>query len=51
MWVEVLGWIYCVWSSNECACCARDPSVPLSLPSIGCDYVLVCQKLSPHLRV
>ena len=25
----------CVWSSRECACCACDPSVHLSVPSIG----------------
>ena len=24
MWVEVFCWIYRVWSSNECACCACD---------------------------
>ena len=49
MWVEV--WIYCVWSSKECACCACDPNVNLSVPSIGFVCVFVCQKLSPHLRV
>ena len=46
MWVEVLCWIDRVWSSKECAC---DPSVHLSVPSIGCVYVFVCRKLSPHL--
>ena len=40
-----------VWSSKACACCACDPSVHLSVPSIGFDYVFVCRKLSPHLRV
>ena len=30
MWVEVLCWIDHVWSSNECACCACDPSVHLN---------------------
>ena len=25
--VEVVCWIYRVWSSKECACCACDPSV------------------------
>ena len=40
-----------VWSSKECACCACDPSVHLSVPSIGVVYVFVCRKLSPHLRV
>ena len=47
MWVEVIRWIDRVGSSRECACCACDPSVYLSVPSIG----FVCQKLSPHLRV
>ena len=37
-----------VWSSKECACCACDPSVHISVPSIG--YVFVCRKLSPHLK-
>ena len=49
MWVEVLCWIDRVWSSKECACCACDPSVHLSVPSIGLVYVFVCRKLSPHL--
>ena len=31
--------------------CACDPSVHLSVPSIGFVYVFVCRKLSPHLRV
>ena len=30
----MLCWIDRVWSSKECACCACDPSVPLSVPSI-----------------
>ena len=51
MWVGVLCWIDRVWSSKECACCACDPSVHLSVHSIGFVYVFVCQKLSPHLRV
>ena len=33
--MEVLCWIYCVWSSKECVCCACDPSVHLDVPSIG----------------
>ena len=49
MSVEVLCWIDHVWYSKECACCACDPNVHLSVPSIV--YVFVCQKLSPHLRV
>ena len=37
MWVAVLCWIWC---SKECACCACDPSVQLSVASIGFVYVL-----------
>ena len=49
--VEVLCWIYCVWSSKECVCCACcDSSVHLSVPSIDFVYVFVYQKLSTHLR-
>ena len=48
MWVEVLCWIDRVWSSKECAC---DPSVHLSVTSIGFVYDFVCQMLSPHLKV
>ena len=47
--VEVLCWIYHVWSSKECVCCACDPSERLGAPSICC--VFVCRKLSPHLGV
>ena len=36
MWVEVL-W---VWPYKEGACCTCDPSVHLSVPSIGSVYVL-----------
>ena len=46
----VLCWIDSVWSSKQCACCACDPSVHLSVPSIGFVYVFVSRKLSPHLR-
>ena len=49
MWVEVLCWIDRVWSSKECAWCAFDPSVHLSVPSIGFVCVFVCRKLSPQL--
>ena len=35
VWVVVLCWIDRVWSSKEYACCACDPSVHLSVPSIG----------------
>ena len=51
MWVEVLCYIDRVWSSKECACYVCDCSVHLSVPSIGFVYVVVCRKLSPHLRV
>ena len=46
MWVEMLCWIYRVWSSKECAYCTCYPSVCLSVPSIGIVYVFVCRKLS-----
>ena len=36
---------------QECACCVCNPSVHLSVPSIGFVYFFVCRKLSPHLRV
>ena len=49
--VEVLCLIYRVWSSKECACCACDSIVHLSVPSIVFVYVFVCRKLSPRLRV
>ena len=42
VWVEVLCWIDRVWSSKECACCACDPSVHLSVISIG----FVCLSMS-----
>ena len=48
VWVEVLCWIDRVWSFKECACCACDPSVHLSVPSIGFVYVFVCRKSSPQ---
>ena len=31
----MLCWLDRVWSSIECACCACDPNVHLSVPSIG----------------
>ena len=51
MWVEVLCWKDCVWSSKECVCYVCAHSVQLSVPSIRFVCVFVCQKLSPHLRV
>ena len=41
---EVLCGIDRVWSSTECACCACDPSVHLSVPSICFVCVFVCRK-------
>ena len=35
VWVEGLCWIDRVWSSKECACCACDHSVHLTVHSIG----------------
>ena len=49
--LDVLCWIDRVWSYKECACCSCDPSVHLSVPSIGFVNVFVCRKLSPHLKV
>ena len=51
VWVEVLCWIDRAWSTKECACCACDPRMHLSVSSICFVYVFVCRKLSPHLRV
>ena len=44
MWVEVFCWVDRVWSSEECACCTCDPSVHLSVSSIGFVCVFVCRK-------
>ena len=44
MWLDVLCWIDCGWSSNECECCVCEPSVHLSVPAIDFVYVVVCQK-------
>ena len=43
----MLCWIDRVWSFNECAYCACDPSVHLSVPSIC--FVFVSRNLSPRL--
>ena len=37
--MEVFSWIYRVWSSKSCACYVCDPSVHLSVRSIGFVYV------------
>ena len=34
MWLEVLCWIYHVWSSKYCVSCACNPSVCLDAPTI-----------------
>ena len=47
--MDVLCWVYGVWSSKECVCCACDLSVYLNVPSIC--VVCVYRKVSPHLRV
>ena len=47
--MEVLYWIDRAWYSKECAYCACDSSVHLSVPCIGFVDVFVCRKLSPHL--
>ena len=47
VWVEVvvvLCWIDRVLSSKECACYACDPSVHLTVPSIGFVYVFACRE-------
>ena len=43
MWVEVLP-------KNECACCTCDPSVHLSVPSIGFVYVFVRPEVISSFR-
>ena len=48
VWVEVLCWRDRVWYSKEYAC---DPSMYLSVPSIGFLYAFVCRKLSPHFLI
>ena len=50
MWVEVLYWIYRVWSSKECACCACDHSVRLSVPSIGFVHVFCMSEAISSFR-
>ena len=51
MWLEALYWIYHVWSSIDCVCCACGPSERLGAPSICFVCVFVWRKLSPHLGV
>ena len=38
----VRTWIYHVWSSKECVCCACDPNERLSAPSMCFDCVFEC---------
>ena len=47
----LVWWINRVCYSTECACCASDPSMHLSVPFIWFVCVFVCRKLSPHLGV
>ena len=47
--VKEFYWMDRVWYSKEGVCCACDPSVNLSVPSIGFVYVFVYRRLSPHL--
>ena len=49
--LEVLNWIYHLWSSIDCVCCACGPSERLDAPSICFVCVFVCRKLYPHLAV
>ena len=51
MCLEVLYCIDHVCSSDVCVCCACDPIVRLDAPSIYFVCVVVCRKLSSHLRV
>ena len=51
VWLDVLSWIDSEWSSKECVCCACDPSVHPSVPSICFVYVFICRRLSHHLGV
>ena len=54
VWVEVLCWIDHVWSSTECACCACDPSVHLSVHFIClfmCLYVSSLKSLRAGSQV
>ena len=43
----------CMVFQKKCSCCVDvcDPSVHLSVPSMGFVYVFVCRKLSHHLSV
>ena len=45
VWMEMLCWIDCVWYSRECAWCACDHSVHLSISSIGFVYVFLCRNV------
>ena len=46
MWVVVLCWIYHVWTSKGCVCCACDPNERLSAPSICFVCVLYSEENS-----
>ena len=49
--LEVLYWIYYVWSSIKRVCCACGPSELIDAPSICFVCVFAYRKLSPHLGV
>ena len=49
MCVVVLCWIDHVWSSNECVCCACDPSERLDAPSI-CLFVFCMSEVISSFR-
>ena len=51
VWMEVLCWIYRVLSSNECAYCACDPSVHLSIPPIGFVYVFCMLEVISSFKI
>ena len=39
-------WIDHVWSSKECVCCACDPSVHISVPSMFCLWFCMSEVIS-----
>ena len=48
---EVICWLYHIWSSKECMCCACDLIVYWDAPSIGFVCVCIWRKCPPHLRI
>ena len=51
VWLEVLYWIYHVWSSIECVCSACGPSERLDSPSIGCLCFCMSEVNSSFIRL